>query len=102
MIASLLRRLTKVFAPKVDVSRLTLTRPVKIWDITEHQGWGNRIGWFDFDRLKLSGHTTPWPEEGDILHCPLKSGEIGKFRFVKIEWAGRDVWDMWFADMEKI
>jgi len=73
----------------------------KIWDIEEHQGWGNWIGWIDVKRLQLAGITKPYPEPGDILHCPMKSGKIGKFRFKAVDWKC-DPGDQWFADMEKI
>ena len=82
----------------------TPSRPPITWDIMQHQGWGDQISWFDYQRMRLTGHTPilrPRPEPGDILLCPMQSGKIGKFRFVRLEHKS-DPPDMWFADMKPI
>lgn len=73
----------------------------KVWNMQKHQGWGNRIGFLDWKSRRVSGHTTPHPNEGDELRAEMQSGEIARFRFGKIEPCG-DPPDMWFATVTDI
>lgn len=69
----------------------------KVWVKEEHDVWGNRISFTDFDTRRVSGHTTPLPNEGDELRCTMKSGKIFRFALVNVEYCN-DPKDMWFAD----
>jgi hypothetical protein len=73
----------------------------KVWVMKDHQGWGNRIGWFDTDELKLSGHTTPRPEIGDELQAETESHKVMRYVFTDVEYV-RDPRDMWFATVEQL
>ena len=73
--------------------------PKKVWDMRAHNGWGNSIGWMNWETRRLHGHTTPLPKEADELLAEMTSGKTGRFRFVKVE-PCYDPSDMWFATVE--
>lgn len=75
--------------------------PQKIWDMRNHGGWGNSIGWMNWENRRLSGHTTPLPKKGDELLAAMTSGKTGRFRFVSVE-PCYDPSDMWFGTVEDI
>jgi len=68
----------------------------KIWYMENHQGWGNRIGWSDFEKRRISAHTSPRPDEGDELRVKMQSGKIARFALIDIDYMS-DPRDMWFA-----
>lgn len=83
---------------KIKYSNFT---PAKVWEMDKHTSWGNSIIWLDFEKRKLSGHTTPRPQNGDELRCEMNSGKIARFEIKKVEYF-RDPSDMWFAEASDI
>ena len=73
--------------------------PKKVWDMRARNGWGDSIGWMNWETRRLHGHTTPLPKEGDELLAEMQSGKTGRFRFAKVE-PCYDPSDMWFATVE--
>lgn len=64
-------------------------------------GWGNRIEWFDFQKRKITGWKQRRPVIGDLIKCPMESGNDGLFRVTSIEYMS-DPRDMFFADTEPV
>lgn len=52
----------------------------KIWHMDRHS-----IFWFDFDKLKISGHCFGLKIE-DEVHCQMQSGKVGKFKVIEIKY----------------
>lgn len=67
----------------------------------DHQAWGNRMSWFDWDQRRLSGHTTPHPSVGDELLVDMQSGKVARFEFAKVE-PCYNPHDMWFATLKDV
>lgn len=65
--------------------------------------WEIRIEWFDYADLRVSGHISipRHVQVGDLLEAPMKSGRIGVFRFVKVDYC-RDPDDMFFGTVEVV
>jgi hypothetical protein len=84
----------------VKVTRL-VSLTGKVWNMRDHRGWGNSIGWIDWKTRRVYGHTTPHPCVGDELRADMQSGGVARFRFAKIEPCG-DPPDMWFANVDDI
>lgn len=82
------------FLPRV---RLTGT----VWNMWEHQGWGDRISWSFYDKRRVDAHTTPRPVVGDEIRDKMASGKIARFVIRDIEYVS-DPNDMWFAKLEDI
>jgi hypothetical protein len=72
-----------------------------VWDMRQHRGWGNSIGWTNWETRSLYGHTTPVPKAGDELLCEMKSGKLFRLRLVKVE-PCYDPSDMWFGTAEDV
>lgn len=78
---------------------LTSKRNKTVWDMRQHQTWGDHIQWTSWERRRVNGWTEPLPEKGDELIAEMASGRLGRFRFAKVEPCG-DPSDMWFATVE--
>ena len=73
------------------VARIKKTgRIINMWD---HNGWGNSIKWFDWEKRKVYGHMQRRPKVGDELRAEMQSGQIHRFIFtsVKLETNPRDM-----------
>jgi hypothetical protein len=75
--------------------------PGRIWNIWEHNFWGNRIEWQNIENLQLVGWTQPIPETRDEFRSKMQSGKIGRFVLVRVRRTS-DVADMWFGYAEFI
>lgn len=62
-------------------------------------GWGNRIQWEDFSKRTIVGWKQKTPRIGDLIRCPMQSGNDGLFRVTSVEESG-DPADMFFAETE--
>jgi hypothetical protein len=76
---------------------------MKVWKIWEHQGWGDKISWFNHKNLELTGCTTPIPRVGDHIHGKFNSPSIGPhvavFEVVSVKPWG-DPHDAWEATVK--
>lgn len=70
-----------------------MPRIISMW---EHSALGNSINWIYWDKLKVYGHLTPTPKEGDILRAKMESGKIARFEFKEVN-VMRDPCDQFFA-----
>jgi hypothetical protein len=75
--------------------------PKMIWKAWEHSGWGDSIGWMDYQKGEVHGHTTPLPRAGDELQEKMQSGKTLRFEFIKVR-PCTDPSDMWFATVRPI
>jgi hypothetical protein len=53
-----------------------------------------------YSYLTCLGHSTPTPNEGDVMLVPMQSGKTGRFQVIEIRWLGnpRDMFDIERAD----
>ncbi len=75
--------------------------PGRVINIWEHRSWSNSINWFSYEDRKLVGHMTPKPEVNDEIRAKFESGEIGRFRIVKVEHA-QTVHDMFWCKVKDV
>lgn len=75
--------------------------PPMVWNMWEHNVWGDKIGWLNWDTRRLVGWTTPLPTKGDEIRAKLQSGRTGRFKVIKVE-PQVDPSDMWFAYVEDV
>ena len=77
-----------------------------IWIQADHQGWGNAINWTDYEKCQISGHIDKMVnggiKVGDLIHTPLKSGNIGVFEFIEVSYGNRDPRDLFFAKVKPL
>lgn len=66
-------------------------------DFTINTGWGRAI--HDIREGRIGGHSTPRPNDDDIILRSMQSGKTGRYKLSKVEYC-RDPQDMWFADAE--
>ncbi len=64
-------------------------------------GWGNRIEWQDFAKRTVRGWKQKTPKVGDLIKCPMQSGNDGLFRVTSVEQMS-DPADMFFAETEPV
>jgi hypothetical protein len=77
------------------------TGPPQVIVMEDHKSWGNAIQWRDYEKQQLWGHLTPRPAVGDEVLCELKSGRIGVFKIIDVDYT-EDPQDMFFATTEPI
>jgi len=75
--------------------------PKIVWNMDEHNSWGNNIEFFDYETRRIMGHLTPLPKIGDKLIAKMISGRKFKFEFIKVE-PCIDPSDMFFATVKDI
>ena len=84
---------------KIKVARTPKTgRIINMWD---HNGWGNSVRWFDWDKRHVYGHLQNRPKVGDELRCEMESGQIARFLFTSVELQTNPN-DMFFAYLTDI
>lgn len=71
---------------------------IKKW---EHQGWGNCINFTTDECTEIEGWLTPRPNNGDELQVKMKSGKIGRYEIIDIDYMS-DPRDMFFANLKPI
>ena len=64
-------------------------------------GWGDRIDWQNFTKRQIVGWKQVKPKVGDLIKCPMESGDDGLFRVTRVEHM-HDPADMFFADTEPV
>jgi hypothetical protein len=64
-------------------------------------GWGDSIGFVNYDKREITGHLTPLPKVGDEFQTKMKSGKIGRFKILSIRYCV-DPSDMFFGTVEDI
>ncbi len=74
---------------------------MRIIRMEDHTGWGNHIGWFDFDSRRVDGHMSPIPEVGDYIIAKMQSGKRGVFEIIQVKWCV-DPHDQFFATVKDI
>lgn len=67
-------------------------------------GWGRALHDMGFagkvpGSQRIGGHSSPRPEEGDVVLRRMTSGGIGRYRLSNLDLC-LDPRDMWFADAE--
>jgi len=65
------------------------------------KGWGNYIGWLNFDKLRVHGHITPMIKVGDELVAQMESGNDFIYRVTKVDQMANPR-DQFFADVEPV
>lgn len=70
----------------------------KIYNLEDHQGWGNKLTMRS--QTTLSGCMTPKPKAGDFL-TTIQDGRFFKWEFIKITPMGDPV-DGFHADLKRI
>lgn len=85
------------------------TRQPHVIVMSNHHGWGDNVAWFrppkprhDDSRVigRIHGHLDRRPQEGDFIHCEMKSGKLGAFKVLP---GGSYPWDppdQFFVDVE--
>jgi hypothetical protein len=66
----------------------------------QHQGWGDRIGWFNYP-TRIEGHLQDRPKVGDRVTCQMKSGKVGVFRVTEVK-TFTDPPDQFFATVKPL
>jgi hypothetical protein len=67
----------------------------------DHNGWGNRVDWCDFETRRVDGHMTPIPEVGDRIISKMESGKRGVFEIISVK-RGYNTTDQFFATVKDI
>ena len=67
----------------------------------DHKGWGDRVGWFDFDSRRIEGHMSNTPSVGDHIIAKMQSGKNGVFEIIKVDWCFEPQ-DQFFATVKDI
>lgn len=88
--------------------------PVTLYNLWEHNGWGDSIEaefphmtdesgqtGIDLDNCKCNGWLPRKPKDGDILRVKMTSGKIFQFRFMEVRHV-QQVSDMFFAKLEAV
>ncbi len=72
----------------------------KIYNIWEHNGWGNRISWMDWKTRSLEGHLPlgNMIKKDDEVRAKMQSGQIARFKVKKVRKMS-DPPDQFFADL---
>lgn len=71
---------------------------INVW---EHNGWGDAIDWFDYERRQLYGHLMQKPKVGDEIRAKMQSGRIGRFEVIEANYPGNPA-DMFFCKVKDI
>lgn len=77
-------------------------KPTKVINMWEHRGWGDNIGWTNYERREIYGFSTPWLYDTDTeIRSEMESGKIARFKIISIEYK-LDPRDMFFAKVEDL
>lgn len=74
-----------------------------VFRMWEHQGWGNRITWSDWDTRRIDGHISNRRQikPGTEVWAKMQSGRVGRFEVIDVEYCG-GVEDMFFATVKDV
>jgi hypothetical protein len=56
---------------------------MKEYIMKEHQSWGDKLMWLDYEKMKMTGWKTKLKKQDTIL-CEMQSGKIARFEIKKI------------------
>ena len=65
----------------------------------EHEGWGDVIHFYDYEKREITGHVTPMIRVGDMVHCKMNSGSIDCYEVTSVNYKS-DPPDMFFGTVE--
>lgn len=68
----------------------------RVYNQWEHQGWGDRIGIWDWEKCKLDGHLPFYLQVGDEIRFKMQSGRVGRGLITEVKQMS-DPHDMFFA-----
>ena len=85
---------------KIILNKLK-NQEVRIINMHNHNGWGDRISWFSFEKRSVSGHMEAQPKVGDVMTCELASGRVGAFVFIDVRQCS-DPRDMFFGTVKDL
>ena len=72
---------------------------MKVWKMWEHEGWGDDIDFWDYERREITGHLTPMIRVGDMVHCKMNSGRIACYEVMSVDKKDNPP-DMFFGKVE--
>jgi hypothetical protein len=85
---------------KIDINVPDVNK--RVFNIWEHNGWGNSIQWRDYDNLSLYGFIkNPKVKIGDEFRDKMESGKIMRFEVVELYYKYNPT-DMFFATVKDI
>jgi hypothetical protein len=111
----------KIEEPVVELSTIEEVQHPRVFHMWKHTGWGNRISWFEPDKV-LVGWLTLFnnqhagyspdgllyippmienPRTGDYIGCKMQRGAMGRYRVTSHKHFS-DPADMFFADVEQV
>lgn len=72
----------------------------KIWNMSEHIGWGNSLCWYNFEKRRIHGWlSNPIIKIGDEIRCKMESGKTAIFTVTELDYQSNPT-DMFFGTVE--
>lgn len=57
-----------------------------IWNMWEHQGWGDSVHFLNWNKRQIAGRLTPLPRAGDEVRVKMESGRVARFEIVDVDY----------------
>lgn len=74
----------------------------RVFNIWEHNGWGNSINWRNYDERNLFGFIkNPKVKIGDEFRDKMESGKVMRFEVIELDYKSNPT-DMFFATVKDV